>query len=139
MTQLQYLFDFWDSTLLDCPGDQKIRDSNPWTDFFRDTKTEHDEVSYVNYGNHIRHKIKIVNSQAVGWNSWVPSALKSIFWGNIIFESTAWFFDIILKFTLTPIIRRPIIDPDSLGVKIISNFVKILIERRFEFLKRQGV
>ena len=101
-------------------------------------------------------RLPFLNSEAVGWNSWVSSALKAIFWGENIFESTAWFFVIILKFILTAIIkikihekkilnikkfhfRRPIFYPDSLKVKIISNFSKILIERRFEFLKRQGV
>ena len=40
---------------------------------------------------------KIINSQAVGMDSWVHSALKSILRGNPIFESSAWFFVIILK------------------------------------------
>ena len=44
-----------------------------------------------------------VNSQAVGWDSWIPSALKSIFLGDLNFESAAWFFVIILKFIFTPI------------------------------------
>ena len=46
----------------------------------------------------------IFNSQAVEMDSLVQSALKSIFWGrDPIFESTAWFFVIILKFILTSI------------------------------------
>ena len=86
-----------------------------------------------------------VNSQAVGMDSWVQSALKSILRGEPISESAAWFFVIILKFIFTSIFeikiheknsltpkkfhfRRPIFinlptaytisNPDSLGVKI---------------------
>ena len=45
----------------------------------------------------------IINSQAVGMDSWVQSALKSILRGDRIFESAAWFFFIILKFIFTAI------------------------------------
>ena len=41
--------------------------------------------------------INLFNSQAVGLDSWVQSALKSILRGKPIFESAAWFFVIILK------------------------------------------
>ena len=47
--------------------------------------------------------IRNINSQAVGMDSWVHSALKSILRGDPIFESAAWFFVIILKFIFTPI------------------------------------
>ena len=43
------------------------------------------------------------NSQVVGMDSWVQSALKSIFMGDPIFESAAWIFFIILKFIFTSI------------------------------------
>ena len=46
---------------------------------------------------------KSINSQATEWDSWVLSALKSIQWGDPIFQSAAWFFVIILKFIFTPI------------------------------------
>ena len=39
-----------------------------------------------------------LNSQAIGMDSWVQSALKSILRENPIFESAAWFFVIILKY-----------------------------------------
>ena len=48
---------------------------------------------------------KSINSQATEWDSWVLSALKSIQWGDPIFQSAAWFFVIILKFILTAIIE----------------------------------
>ena len=57
-------------------------------------------ITNMNRSTFWRFKIYF-NSQAVGWDSWVPSALKSIFWGVPIFESAAWFFVIILKFTFT--------------------------------------
>ena len=38
------------------------------------------------------------NSKAVGLDSWVQSAQKSILRGDPIFESAAWFFVSILKF-----------------------------------------
>ena len=58
-----------------------------------------------------------VNSQAVGWDSWVPSALKSIFWGDLIFESVAWFFVITLKFFFTLIFEIKIHEKKSLTPK----------------------
>ena len=44
-----------------------------------------------------------LNSQAVGMDSWVQSTLKSILRGDLMFESVAWFFLIILKFIFTSI------------------------------------
>ena len=44
-----------------------------------------------------------INTQAVGMDSWVHSAIKSILRGDPIFESSAWFFVIILKFIFTSI------------------------------------
>ena len=44
-----------------------------------------------------------INSQAVGMDSWVKSALKSILREDPIFESAAWFIFIILKFIFTSI------------------------------------
>ena len=46
---------------------------------------------------------KIFHSQAVGMDSWVQSALKSILKGDPISESAAWFFVFILKFIFTSI------------------------------------
>ena len=51
----------------------------------------------------LRHSFHIFNSQAVGRNLWIPLALKSIFWVDLIFESAPWFIHIILKFIFTPI------------------------------------
>ena len=45
--------------------------------------------------------ILISNSKAVGWDSWLPTALKAIFRGGPIFKSASWFFVIILKFIFT--------------------------------------
>ena len=42
----------------------------------------------------------ILKSQAVGIDSWVQTALKSILRGDPIFDSVSWFFVIILKFIL---------------------------------------
>ena len=39
-----------------------------------------------------------LNSQAVGMASWAQSTLKSILMGDPMFESAAWFLNIILKF-----------------------------------------
>ena len=64
----------------------------------------------------IQNYIKL-NSQAVGWNSWVPTALKSIFWGDLIFESAVWFFVIILKFIFTPIFKIIMHEKNSLTPK----------------------
>ena len=44
-----------------------------------------------------------LNFQAVGMDSWVLSALKSILREDPIFESAAWFFVINLKFIFTSI------------------------------------
>ena len=55
----------------------------------------------IHTGNLI--EILNVNSQAVGMDSSVQSALKSILKGYPIFESAAWFFVIILKFIFTSI------------------------------------
>ena len=51
------------------------------------------------------------NSQTVGWDSW------SIFWGDLIFESAAWFFVIILKFSFTSIFEIIIHEKNSLTPK----------------------
>ena len=61
-----------------------------------------------------------VNSQAVGMDSWVHSALKSILRGNPIFESSAWFFVIILKFIFTSIFEIKIHEKKFLDTKKIS-------------------
>ena len=53
----------------------------------------------------VKNDTNTFNSQAVGWNSCVPSALKSIFGRFLIFWSAAWFFVIILKFIFTPIFQ----------------------------------
>ena len=45
------------------------------------------------------------NFQAVGMDSWIQSALKPIYSWDPIFESAAWFFDIILKFIFTSIFQ----------------------------------
>ena len=54
------------------------------------------------------------NSQAVGWDSWVPSALKLIFGEDPIFESAGWFSVIIVKFIYTPIFEIIIHEKNSL-------------------------
>ena len=54
--------------------------------------------SYLGKYDFFRKKIHFINTQAVGMNSWIHSALKSILSGNPIFESSAWFFVFILKF-----------------------------------------
>ena len=51
-----------------------------------------------------------LNSQAVGMDSWVQLALKSILRGDPIFESAAWLFVIILKFIFTSIFEIKIHD-----------------------------
>ena len=53
----------------------------------------------------VGEKVIYLNSQAVGMDSWVQSALKSILSGDPIFESAAWFFVIILKFIFTSILK----------------------------------
>ena len=50
----------------------------------------------------------ILKSQAVGIDSWVQTALKSILRGDPIFESAAWFFVIMLKFIFTSIFESKI-------------------------------
>ena len=60
------------------------------------------------------------NSQAVGWDSWVSSALKSILWRGPIFDRAAWFFIIILKFIFTPIFWIQIHEKKFLDTKKIS-------------------
>ena len=62
--------------------------------------------------------LKSFNSQAVGWDSWIPSALKSIFLGDLIFESAAWFFVIILKSIFTPIFEIIINETNQWNQKI---------------------
>ena len=60
-----------------------------------------------NVTNYITNfSIRNINSQAVGIDSWVQSALKSILGGDPIFESSAWFFVIILKFIFTSILSQ---------------------------------
>ena len=65
-------------------------------------------------------KLKIFNSQAVGVDSWVQSALKSILKGESISESAAWFFVIILKFIFTSIFEIKIHEKKFLDTKKIS-------------------
>ena len=70
-----------------------------------------------------------LNSQAVGWDSWVPSALKIDFLGGtLILKSAAWFFVIILIFIFTLIFQIQILKKKFLDIKKISfskaNFLK---------------
>ena len=60
------------------------------------------------------------NTQAVGMDSWVHSALKSILGGDPIFESSSWFFGIILKFILTFIFEIKIHEKKFLDTEKIS-------------------
>ena len=60
----------------------------------------------------------IVNSQAVGWDSWGLSAVKSIFGEDTFFERASWFFVIILKFIFTPIFENQIHEKKILDQKI---------------------
>ena len=53
-------------------------------------------------------------------DSWIQSALKSILRGNPICVSAAWFFDIILEFTLTSIFEIKIHEKKFLETKKIS-------------------
>ena len=62
-------------------------------------------------------KLSFINSQAVGYDSWVPMALKSIFLENLIFESAAWFFVIRLRFIFTSIFEIEIHEKNSLARK----------------------
>ena len=62
----------------------------------------------------------LFNTQAVGMDSWVQSALKSILRGDSIFESAAWFFIIILKFIFTSIFEIKIHEKKILDTKKIS-------------------
>ena len=59
-------------------------------------------------------------SQAVGLDSWVQSALKSILRGDPIFESAARFFVIILKFIFTFIFEIKIHEKRFIDTKKIS-------------------
>ena len=61
-----------------------------------------------------------INSQAVGMDSWVQSALKSILREDRIFESAAWFFVIILKLIFTSIFEINIHEEKFLHTKKIS-------------------
>ena len=61
-----------------------------------------------------------INSQAVGMDSWVQSALKSILRRDPIFESASWFFVIILKFIFTSIFEIKIHEKKFLDTKKIS-------------------
>ena len=58
-----------------------------------------------------------VNSQAIGMDSWVQSALKSILRADAIFDSAAWFFVIILKFIFTTIFEIKIQEKKILDTK----------------------
>ena len=60
------------------------------------------------------------NFQAVGWDSWVPIPLKSIFSCDRIFESAAWFFVIISKFIFTSICEIRIYKKKFLNTKKVS-------------------
>ena len=61
-----------------------------------------------------------LNLQAVGLDSWVQAALKSILKGDPIFESAARFFIIIIKFILKSIFGIKIYEKNSLTTKKIS-------------------
>ena len=61
-----------------------------------------------------------LNTQAVGMDSWVHSALKSILRGDPLFESSAWFFVIILKFIFTFIFEIKIHEKKFLDTEKIS-------------------
>ena len=61
--------------------------------------------------------MQYLDSQAVGMDSWVQSALKSILRGDPTFESAAWFFVIILKFIFTSIFEIKIHEKNSLAPK----------------------
>ena len=65
-------------------------------------------------------KLLFVNSQAVGLDSWVQSALKSILRTDPILESAAWFFVIILKFIFTSIFEIKICEKKILDTEKIS-------------------
>ena len=71
------------------------------------------------------------NSKVAGWDSWVSLVLKSIFWGDPIFESAAWFFDIILKFIFTPIFAVQIIKKIFDTKKISFSKAKKILSRSF--------
>ena len=58
-----------------------------------------------------------IRSQAVGMDSLVQSALKSILKLDPIFESAAWFFIIILKFIFRSIFEIKIHEKKSLTTK----------------------
>ena len=47
----------------------------------------------------------VVDSQAVGWDSWVWSALNLIFWEDPIFDSAAWLLVLILISIFTLILE----------------------------------
>ena len=53
-------------------------------------------------------------------DSWVQSAVKSIFKGDPIVESAAWFFVIILKFIFKSIFQIKIYEKKFLDTKKIS-------------------
>ena len=59
----------------------------------------------------------VLYSQAVGMDSWVPSALKSILREDPIFESAARCFVIILKFIFTSIFEIKIHEKKFLDTK----------------------
>ena len=62
----------------------------------------------------------MINSQAVGLDSWAQSVPKSILRGDSIFESAAWFFVIILKFFFTSIFEIKIHEKKFFDTKKIS-------------------
>ena len=74
----------------------------------------HDGDRNTCYNRQVRFNI---NSQAVGLDSWVQSALKSILRGDPIFESAAWFFISILKVIFTSILEIKIHEKNSLTPK----------------------
>ena len=85
----------------------------------------HDGDRNTCYNRQVRFNI---NSQAVGLDSWVQSALKSILRGDPIFESAAWFFIIILKFIFTSNFEIKINEEKLLDTK------KISFSKEFHFL-----
>ena len=71
---------------------------------------------------------RLVKFQAVGWDSWVPTALKSIFRGEPILESAAWFYVSIVKFIFTPTFEIKIHEKNFFCTKIIS-FSKLSFDK----------
>ena len=71
--------------------------ADPWSKFYPDRYFESRSRHFP------RASFENFNSQAVGMDSWVHSASKSILRGDPIFESSALFFVTILNFIFTSI------------------------------------